>query len=226
MRPLVSIVMPVLADREAAGRLLAQIPPDSDVEIIVVDGGEDHELERTVNAHPGRRYLRATAGRAGQMNAGAAMATGEWLLFLHADSELPPGWKRAIGALRKPIVGGWFQFALDDEAWQARAIERMVAWRVRWLRLPYGDQGFVVRRDAFAALGGFRDLPLMEDVEFVRRLTRAGVVRELPLPLRTSARRWRRDGWFRRSTRNTLLVTLYFLGVSPSRLATWYRRRR
>jgi rSAM/selenodomain-associated transferase 2 len=225
MRPTVSIVMPVLGDRDAAERLLARILPDSDVEVVVVDGGGDDQLERAVRQQPGARYLRADPGRAVQMNAGAAAATGEWLFFLHADSELPAGWKRAIAALRKPIVGGWFRFALDDTAWQARVIERLVAWRVRWFTLPYGDQGFVVRRDAFAALGGFREWPLMEDVEFVRRLARAGVVRELPLPLRTSARRWRRDGWFRRSTRNTVLVALYFLGVAPSRLAAWYRRR-
>lgn len=222
---LVSIVIPVLDDLDAAGRLLARISPDSDVEIVVVDGGDDARLEKAVRAHPQARYLRSGPGRAGQMNTGAAAAAGEWLLFLHADSELPPGWKQAIGSLRKPIVGGWFQFSLDDAAWQARVIERMVGWRVRWLTLPYGDQGFVVLRDAFMALGGFRDLPLMEDVEFIRRLSRAGAVRELPLPLRTSARRWRRDGWFRRSTRNTVLVALYFLGVSPSTLATWYRSR-
>jgi rSAM/selenodomain-associated transferase 2 len=225
MRPL-SVVIPVLDDLDAAERLLTQIPPDSDVEIIVVDGGIDARLEQGIHAHPGARYLRAGPGRARQMNTGAASAAGEWLLFLHADSELPPGWQRAIAALPTPVIGAWFRFALDDAAWQARLIERLVGWRVRWLTLPYGDQGFVVRRDTFAALGGFRDLPLMEDVEFVRRLARAGVVRELPLPLRTSARRWRRDGWFRRSTRNTVLVGLYLLGVSPSRLATWYRSRR
>ncbi|MBM3819564.1 MAG: glycosyltransferase [Acidimicrobiia bacterium] len=223
---LVSIVMPVLDDRDAARRLLAQISPDSDVDILVVDGGADPSLEDAARAHPCARYLRARPGRAAQMNAGAEVATGEWLLFLHADSELPPGWTGAVAALRTPIIGGWFQFALDDAAWQARAIERMVGWRVRWLRLPYGDQGLIVRRDAFRALGGFRDLPLMEDVEFVRRLIRAGEVGEVPLPLRTSARRWRRDGWFRRSTRNTVLVALYLLGVPPARLATWYHRRR
>jgi hypothetical protein len=102
-------------------------------------------------------------------------------------------------------------------------IERLTAWRVRWLRLPYGDQGMFARRQVFAALGGFPDFPLMEDVSFIRRLGRAGPVVELPLPIQTSARRWRRDGWFRRSTKNLALVGLYFLGVAPERLARWYR---
>ncbi|MEQ1575596.1 MAG: glycosyltransferase, partial [Vicinamibacterales bacterium] len=110
--------------------------------------------------------------------------------------------------------------------WQARVIERLVAWRVRMCRLPYGDQGLFARRSTFDQLGGFRDWPLMEDVDFVRRLSTAGPVVELPMALRTSARRWRRDGWFRRSARNSLLVALYFAGVAPRRLARWYARPR
>jgi rSAM/selenodomain-associated transferase 2 len=163
--------------------------------------------------------------RATQMNDGAARARGEWLLFLHADSRLPPAWLDAFRALPCSAVGGWFTFALDDPAWQARLIERGVALRVRLFRLPYGDQGIFVRADAFRALGGFRDLPFLEDVEFVRRLVRAGRVREIPLPLITSARRWRRDGWFRRSLRNLAIVTAYFAGVPPSRLLQWYAGR-
>jgi len=157
------------------------------------------------------------------MNAGAAAAAGTWLLFLHADSILPAGWFEAIAQLDDDVAGGWFRFALDDAAWQARVIERLTAWRVKSLRLPYGDQGIFVRREVFVELGGFPDFPLMEDVAFVRRLVRAGPVVEVPLAIRTSARRWRRDGWFRRSTKNLALVGLYFLGVAPERLARWYR---
>ena len=224
MRPLVSIVIPVLRDTEAARQLIAQLPPDGNVELILVDGGTDAALDAASRARTDARVIRTPPGRAHQMNAGAAVASGEWLLFLHADSRLPIGWRDAIVGIRKPIVGGWFRFALDDAAWQARTIERLVAWRVRWLKLPYGDQGFFVRRDAFNALGGFREIPLMEDVDFARRLTRAGAVTEIPLPLVTSARRWQRDGWFRRSTINIVLVLLYFLGVAPARLRQWYGR--
>ena len=112
-------------------------------------------------------------------------------------------------------MGGWFRFALDDAAWQARLIERGVAWRVRILRLPYGDQGLFVRRSTFAELGGYHDIALMEDVEFVRRLVNTGTVVEVPRAITTSARRWRRDGWFRRSARNMTLLGLYFCGVPP-----------
>jgi GT2 family glycosyltransferase len=159
------------------------------------------------------------------MNAGAAAAAGAWLLFLHADSTLPAAWVEAIASVAPGVGGGWFRFALDDAAWQARWLERAVAWRVRLMRLPYGDQGYFVRRERFAALGGFDEVPLMEDVAFVRRLVKAGPVAELPLPLVTSARRWRADGWLRRSARNAALVSLYFAGVPPARLARWYERK-
>ena len=223
MPPAVTIVIPVLFDAEAASALLAGLPASPDLEVVVVDGAADRELESIVARH-GASILRRTApGRGRQMNAGAAAATGEWLLFLHADSTLPPGWQAAIAALDDAVIGGWFRFALDDSAWQARVIERLTAWRVTHLRLPYGDQGLFVRRRIFTALGGFRELPLMEDVEFVRRLARAGRVVEVPLSLVTSARRWRREGWFRRSTKNLLLLGLYFVGVEPEKLARWYR---
>ena len=218
----VTVVIPVLNDGAAAERLLRQIEPDPQIEVLIVDGGSDATLDRMAGSRPGTRVLRAAAGRARQMNAGAREAAGEWLLFLHADSALPPGWRDAIAGASADAIGGWFEFALDDPAWQARAIERLVRWRVRVLRLPYGDQGLFVRRAAFDDLGGFADLPLLEDVEFVRRLVGAGPVAEVPLPLRTSARRWRRDGWFRRSARNSLIVSLYFAGLSPVRLARWY----
>jgi rSAM/selenodomain-associated transferase 2 len=222
MGVLVSVVVPVLADLVAAKRLLARFPPDPRVEVIVVDGGEEHALERLVSSSPGSRLIRSPPGRAIQMNAGAAVARGEWLLFLHADSTLPEHWIELFAHVTGDARGGWFRFALDDPAWQARVIERGVALRVRLLRLPYGDQGLFVRRAQFVALAGYKELPLMEDVEFVRRLVAAGRVVELPAPLRTSARRWRQEGWFRRSARNLLVLALYAAGVAPERLARIY----
>jgi rSAM/selenodomain-associated transferase 2 len=200
----VSVVIPVYRDEAALARLLAQLSPDPRVEVIV--------------AEP------PPLGRGAQMNTGAARASADWLLFLHADSRLPQDWLEAVAQVTNDpeLVGGWFRFALDSPRWQARIIERLVAFRVRAWRLPYGDQGLFVRRDVFERLGGYREWPLMEDVEFVRRLTKAGRVVELPLALATSARRWERDGWLRRSARNLVLVSLYFLGVSPERLARWY----
>jgi rSAM/selenodomain-associated transferase 2 len=222
MPPVVTLVIPVLFDADAASSLLARLSPTPDVEIIVVDGDADGRLDPLVAAHGAARLQRSDAGRGRQMNAGARDANGEWLLFLHADSTLPGGWLAAIAGLESEVIGGWFQFALDDRAWQARVVERLTAWRVSWLGLPYGDQGVFVRRRVFDQLGGFREWPLMEDVDFVRRLVRAGRVTSLPLRLATSSRRWRRDGWFRRSWKNLALVALFFLGVPPARLARWY----
>ena len=215
--PSLSIVIPVLHDRAAVEQQLADIGRDPEVELIIVDGGHDDMLERISPI-----YLRSLPGRARQMNAGAAVATGEWLLFLHADSRLPPGWLHVFRSHVRDADGGWFEFALDDRAWQARVIEYGVRWRVRLFRLPYGDQGIFVRRRVFEELHGFRDIPLMEDVDFVRRLVSNYRVAELPAAITTSARRWRRDGWFRRSGRNLILLTLYYLGVPPARLARWY----
>jgi rSAM/selenodomain-associated transferase 2 len=224
MTPRLSVVVPVLADEDGVVRLLAQIPADSGVEIVVVDGGTAHTLDTAAAGRADVILIRTRRGRACQMNTGAAAARGEWLLFLHADCRLPPDWLPILLATARRAVGGWFRFALDDRAWQARLIERGVALRVRLFQLPYGDQGIFVRRLTFEALGGYRDLPLMEDVDFARRLVASGPVVELPLPLASSARRWRRDGWFRRSARNLALVSLYFAGVAPARLARWYSR--
>ena len=224
MTPLVTLVIPVLFDADAAAALLAQIPDVSDVAIVVVDGQGDRRLEDLVASHGRARLRRATPGRGHQMNVGAEGASGDWLLFLHADSVLPDGWLPALRGLGADVTGGWFTFALDDAAWQARVIERLVRWRVRVLRLPYGDQGLFVRPAVFRSLGGFREWPLLEDVDFVRRLVRSGRVAALPLAVRTSSRRWRRDGWFRRSAMNVMIVALYFAGASPARLARWYHR--
>jgi rSAM/selenodomain-associated transferase 2 len=230
MPPLVSVIVPVRDDSAAAGLLLAQIGVDPRLEIIVVEaeGGVGPSLS---SARSDVRVLGSRPGRAIQMNAGAATATGDWLLFLHADSRLPPRWidvfeeaVRSRRGVRENVSGGWFRFALDDPSWQARLIERGVRLRVQVLTLPYGDQGLFVRRDVFESMGGYREIPLMEDVEFVRRLVRTGPVLELPLALATSARRWQRDGWFRRSARNIVLIACYYAGVRPERLARWYAR--
>lgn len=194
------------------------------MEVILVDGGSDEALEHLAGRRTDLRLIRTSPGRARQMNAGAASASGEWLLFLHADSTLAPGWLDAFTHLPGEMSGGWFRFALDDPAWQARIIERGTRWRVRVFRLPYGDQGLFVRRRVFAEMGGYSDLSLMEDVDFARRLRHRPGIGEMPLDLVTSARRWRRDGWWRRSATNLALVTLYFAGVPPNRLALWYRR--
>jgi len=230
--PLVSIVIPVRYDAEPLNRLLGQLStpsPHPDFEVIVAIADDDEAIRTIGREREGVKWVSSLAGRAAQLNAGAAQATGDWLWFVHADSRLPDGWLEAFRKLQEAgdaVVGGSFRFALSSPAWQARVIERGVATRMRWLNLPYGDQGIFVRRAVFLSLGGFANLPLLEDVDFVRRLKRRGTLRHLSLDLTTSARRWEGDGWWRRSVSNLLILGLYWLGVSPERLARRYYREK
>jgi rSAM/selenodomain-associated transferase 2 len=220
-----SVIVPVWRDAGELRGLLAGLPDRDGVEVIVATAGGDPAVGAVRAAHPQLRWVEAAKGRASQMNRGAKLAAGRWLLFLHADARLSPGWAAEIRrAAAAGAVGGSFRFTLDSTARAARVIERGVAWRVRWFGLPYGDQALFVRRDVFEALGGYRPLQLMEDVDFVRRLGRAGRLWHSTLPVRVSARRWERDGWWRRTTGNAVLLALYTAGIHPDRLARWYYR--
>ncbi len=154
------------------------------------------------------------------MNAAAAAATGDWIVFLHADTRLPAGWRDAVAAAEtQSRAAGCFRFALDAPGLAARAIAAGVRMRVAVFGLPYGDQALFVRRDVFGALGGYTVLPIMEDVDLVRRLKSHGGIMRSPLPAVTSARRWQRDGWLRRTMLNVVLIGLFYAGVKPSVLA-------
>ncbi len=213
----ISAVIPTLNAAPLLPPLLAQLRGVG--EVILADGGSTDRVAELA----GPRLITAPRGRGSQLAAGAAAARGEWLLFLHADTWLEAGWEAAVeAALDRPEAAHYFRFALDDGSPQARRLEAAVAWRCRWLALPYGDQGLLISRALYEAVGGYPAMPLMEDVALVRRLGRA---RLAPLPARaiTSAARWQREGWWRRSARNLLTLSLYFAGVSPERLARLYR---
>lgn len=226
--PLVSIVVPILHDtQELAGLLdtLEEDRLDPRVEVVVVNGdAADHSLDPLRRRAVGVRWIDSAPGRGRQMNAGAHASSGRWLLFLHADARLGRGWLAALAAAdeRPEVAGGAFRFTLASTHWAARIIERGVAIRTRWLRLPYGDQAIFVRRERFDALGGYRPLGLMEDVDLIGRLRRRGRLRFPPVSVRVSARRWERDGWLRRTVLNLGLLMLYLAGVAPHRLARWY----
>jgi rSAM/selenodomain-associated transferase 2 len=221
----VSVVIPVYMDTAALHRTL-QVTGWADAEIIVVATGEDESVAPLRTARPDLVWLEAPRGRARQMNAGAAAARGEWLVFLHADSRLPAGWRDAIDqAQRGSYVAGCYRFALDSPSVFARLIELGVRLRVALFHLPYGDQALFVRKARFEAAGGFSDIPIMEDVDFVRRIGREDALFRSPLPVLTSARRWERDGWIARSVRHLILIVLYFGGVPPARLLRLDRAR-
>jgi rSAM/selenodomain-associated transferase 2 len=221
----VTVIIPVYQDAEALAATL-DATNWSDAEVIVAATANDLSLTPVRDAHANLVWLDAPRGRARQMNAGAARARGDWLLFLHADTRLPARWRDAIdGAEQAGAVAGCYRFALDSSSWLARVIERAVALRVAWFGLPYGDQAIFVRRRSFEAVGGFLDVPIMEDVDFVRRVQRAGPLFSSPLRVVTSARRWERDGWIARTARHLALITLYFCGVPPSTLIRLDRAR-
>jgi rSAM/selenodomain-associated transferase 2 len=193
-------------------------------EIVLADGGSTDDTI-SVARSAGARVVLVPLGRGIQLAAGANAANAKWLLFLHADCVPEPGWSDAVNAfIARPDAesrAGYFDFSLDDSHPAARRLERIVAWRCRILGLPYGDQGLLLSRKLYNAAGGFAPLPLMEDVDLVRRLGRQRLTR-IGMRCVASARRYRRDGYWRRPLRNLFCLSLYFVGVAPKRIARIY----
>ena len=214
----VDVVIPTLNAAAGLGATLAGL---SGMAVTIADGGST-DGTAALAAAAGARVIAAPRGRGPQLAAGAAATSAPWLLFLHADTRLGPGWREAIAAhCAGETRAGYFRFALDDPSPAARQLERAVAWRCRVFALPYGDQGLLIRRDLYDQMGGFRPLPLMEDVDLIRRLGRHRIT-PLPVAAITSAARWRRDGWWRRSARNLLCLGLFFAGVPPRLIRRLY----
>lgn len=219
-----TVIIPTLnAARFLPATLVAlRTTPELVDDILVVDGGSQDGTVPVATA-AGARVLTAERGRGAQLAAGVAAARGDWLLLLHADTVLGPGWAAAVSAhvARSPQKAGYFHFAVASNDPRARRLERAVAWRCRALALPYGDQGLLIHRDLLRAMGGIRPLPLMEDVDLVRRIGRPRLV-ILDATAHTAAEKWERDGWYRRSARNLACLSLYFLGIPPRLIARLY----
>ncbi len=225
---MLSIIVPVLREAENLARLLPALRAEAPgAEVIVADAGSDDGSREIAARVPGVTVLDCPRGRARQMNTGAAAARGDVLLFLHADTVLPAGFERAIArALAEPgVVGGRFDVRLDNPRWPFRLIGGLMNWRSRLSGISTGDQGLFVRRAVFEALGGYPDIPLMEDIELTRRLKRRGRVGALRERVITSARKWEQEGVARTTLLMWTLRLLYACGVSPARLHRWYYPR-
>jgi rSAM/selenodomain-associated transferase 2 len=194
-------------------------------EIIVIDGSADKDTLVSINGSD-VVCLSSPPGRARQMNAGAALASGDVLIFLHADTRLPAD---ALLLISRAMVGsaywgGAFSLGISSGKWIYRLIARVASLRSRLTRIPYGDQAIFIRRDEFRNLGGYPVIPIMEDVALMRQIKkRGGKITIIPHPVETSPRRWEREGVLCATLRNWLLLAAYFLGRSPEKLARHYR---
>lgn len=221
-RARVSIVIPALDEARAIGAALASALPQAD-EVVVSDGGsQDSTVAIALQA--GARVVSGPRGRGLQLNRGAAAATGDILLFLHADTALPAGGVELVRqAIAAGAVGGAFEIRFDGRGWVYRLGERIASLRSRWSRLALGDQAQFVRRESFAQLDGFRDWPLLEDLDFLLRLRASGSIAILRPPVVTSARRFAARGPLRTVLGNWWIWTRFVHGVPPERLASDYR---
>lgn len=229
--PSISIIIPVLNEAANLAKTLTFVQCSSnmaaDGEVIVVDGGSwDTTVE--IAKELGVQVVFSAPGRAQQMNAGAAIAQGAVLVFLHGDTRLPLNYPTLIHqTLEQPdVVAGAFDLAIDGTGWKFRWVEWGVRQRSRWLQLPYGDQAIFLTKQVFHAVGEFPELPIMEDFVLVRRLQQLGRIAIAPAAVLTSSRRWQKLGILKTTLINQLILIGYGLGISPQRLAHWYRQIR
>jgi len=226
---MISVVIPTLNAAPTLTATLEALTPGRDSglvgEILISDGGSSDGTEDIAAAFTAK-FVTGPPGRGGQLQRGALTARGEWLFFLHSDTVLDAEWLFAAEEFManrdNNKHAAAFRFVLDDDRSQARRLERIVAWRCDKFGLPYGDQGLLLSRLFYGQVGGYRDLPIMEDVDLVRRIGRRRLTM-LPVAARTAATRYQRDGYWRRPARNLICLGLYYLGLPPKQIARIYR---
>jgi len=222
----ISIIIPTLNETACLAHTLSAVGDRPGVEIIVVDGGSTDDTRRLA-ASEEAVVLLAAPPKARQMNAGAAVAQGDILLFLHADTRLPNAFEKTVRiCLREPHVAlGAFRLQIDHASGWLQVIESAANWRSQFLKMPYGDQALFLTKSVFQDLGGYSDMPIMEDFDLVRRCQKYGRIAIAPDAVITSARRWQHLGITRTWLINQAIVFGYMVGISPRRLAAWYRHK-
>ena len=224
---MLSVIIPTLNAARTLEKTILSLNEGSELvsEIIISDGGSTDQtvtLAKEFNA----RLITGARGRGPQLQVGAKAATGNWLLFLHADTRLSAGWSETVKAFMKvpenAFRAGVFRFRLDDDVPAARRMERFVNWRTKKLGLPYGDQALLIKRDLYTDVGGYHPMPLMEDVDIIRRVGRQRLVC-LEADAETSAAKFRVGGYILRPLRNLMCLGLYFMGVPVRLIARIYR---
>lgn len=228
MKDAISVIIPVFHEAHIINRLLMHLDNQGvflNGEVIVADGASERDTLAAITDD--RAVLHASAkGRGIQMNAGASLSNGDILLFLHADTYLPPGGLRQIRQVCRDekVAAGAFDLSIDSPKAVFRIIEKAASLRSRITRTPYGDQAIFCRRLFFQKIGGFRELTIMEDVELMSRIRQTGgKIRLIKSKVRTSARRWENEGIICGTLRNWLILSLFYAGFSSERLARFYR---
>ena len=220
----ISVIIPTLNEASVLRGTLQKLKRGINLEMIVVDGGSRDDTVPIAKEYTKKVFL-SSPGRARQMNEGARHAEGEVLLFLHADSRIAAGGiGKIIPALAGlPAVGGAFQLSFDTRNLLIRLIARLANLRTRLTRVPYGDQGIFITKNVFQKIGGYPDIPMMEDVALAVRMKKEGKIALLKEKIVTSPRRWEKEGVLFTTFRNRALMTGYLLGISPGRLASCYK---
>ncbi|OYD89368.1 glycosyltransferase [Nostoc sp. 'Peltigera membranacea cyanobiont' 213] len=223
----ISIIIAAINEARNIKETIATTQSRLNIEVILVDGGSQDDTVAIAQSL-GVKVISSSPGRAVQMNAGAVASGGEILLFLHADTRLPTGFDEMIcTALQQPgTVAGAFNLRIDAPLLSLRWVELGVKWRSHFCQMPYGDQAIFLTKESFQQIGGFPELPIMEDFELIRRLKTIGRIVIISTPVITSARRWLQKGVFKTTLLNQLVIIAYLLGVSPERIRSWYRREK
>jgi rSAM/selenodomain-associated transferase 2 len=223
----VSVIIPTYNESTVLAETLTRLKQQQPFEIIIGDGGSEDNTADIACRHE-VTVVQSPRGRSAQMNAAAGEAKGDLLLFLHADSHVDPqGYRKMVEIMASgPYLGGAFSLQIDSPLPSLKRISRWANWRSRYLNLVYGDQAIFVRRDVFHDLKGFSLLPICEDLDFFRRLSKKGPVVLLREKAFTSPRRWLAEGVGFTTLRNIAITSLFLIGFSPATLSRWYPPKR